>query len=612
MSFAQPLYLYALVLLLPLCLFLLWAERRRSRALARLGDTLLMQQLSASLNRRARRWQSALRLFALGMLVLALARPQWGSEVQMVEQKGVQVMVALDVSPSMLAQDVKPDRLSRAKMEIVELMDALGGDEIGLILFSGASFLQFPLTTDYATARSFVDAARPEAVSRQGTAIGEAIETALRSFNTRRASQKVLVLLTDGEDHASNTLQSARKAAEQGVLIYAIGFGTPQGAPIPLHDEVGGVSGFLKDRRGEVVISRLDEAVLQRLAQDTNARYYRASASGLEIRALAGEIKTLKQAELSTRFEKRKLERFQWFLAAALLALLLAELLPQRLRSRQDQPSASAKAGASRWLATLLVGWVALNGLSACTATPQQVNNQGNQAYARKDYEAALNAYQRAQSNLPEAAQPVYNAANAHYRQGDFTQAQQSMAQALQKAHDDLAQSAFYNLGNVLFQSGQFAQAVEAYKNALRLKPDDLDAKANLELALQKQQQQEQQQQQAQNQPNQAQEQKQDQSKAEDQKNQAPTPQAGQPNKSQQPTPQAGQPNQAQQATPQGQVQGGQQQPGQQQAQSQQAQGLSEEQARQLLEAAAQDTVSLQDVLRDQNAAPLQQMDENW
>ena len=190
MSFAQPQYLIAIVVLLPMLgLFLTWAARRRHAALARLGNPTLIERLGAQVNWRGRRWQIGLWLAAIVLLLVAMARPQWGAETQEIERKGVQVMVALDVSNSMLAEDVKPNRLERAKLEIADLMRRLGGDELGLVLFSGASFIQFPLTSDYATAQSFLDDARPTTISKPGTDIGDAVRTALRGFDEHSNSR---------------------------------------------------------------------------------------------------------------------------------------------------------------------------------------------------------------------------------------------------------------------------------------------------------------------------------------------------------------------------------------------------------------------------------------
>ena len=346
MTFANPIFLYVLFILLPLMLmFVIWASRRRQAAFVRLGNPSLVQRLSSSVNWRGRRWRTGLWFVALVMLLLALARPQWGNEVQVVEQQGIEVMVLLDVSKSMLAQDIKPDRLSRAKMEIADLMNRLGGDEIGLVLFSGASFIQFPLTSDYTTAQTFLDNARPEVISKPGTNIGDAIRTAISGFDYNRSSQKVIVIITDGEDHEAGSLEMAQVAAEQGIKLYTIGFGSPQGEPIPEYNSQAEVIGYKKDQQGEVVLSRLDEATLQQIAQVGGGKYYQATANGSELEALVSELNTLQQGELSSQIETWGIERFQSFLAVALVVLIVIEFIPDRIR----QSVARKRAAIGAW-----------------------------------------------------------------------------------------------------------------------------------------------------------------------------------------------------------------------------------------------------------------------
>lgn len=353
MTFANPIFLYSLIIVLPaLALFVLWANRRQASALKRLGNPALVDRLTASVNWRGRRWQTVLWFVALAALMVALARPQWGTESHQVEQEGIEVMVALDVSNSMLAQDIKPDRLSRAKMEIADLMTRLGGNEIGLVLFSGASFIQFPLTSDTNTALTFLDNARPQVISKQGTNMGDAIRTALTGFDFDRASQKVLVLITDGEAHDQTTLDMARQAAGKGVLIYTIGFGSADGEPIPEYDAAGNVTGYKRDQTGEVVLSRLDEATLQQVAQIGGGKYYHAGADGSELVALTAELDTLQKSALSTQTETWGIERFQNFLWLALAALVLFELIPDRVRQKVGR----ARGAMSRRLAASMAG----------------------------------------------------------------------------------------------------------------------------------------------------------------------------------------------------------------------------------------------------------------
>ncbi len=348
MIFAKPEYLSALMLLPAVGLLMLWANRKRQQALAKLGDSQLLSKLSASINWRGRRWRNALLLLALGLFIIALARPQWGTEVREVNQEGLQVMVALDVSQSMLAQDIKPTRLDRAKLEIADLMDQLDGDEVGLVLFSGASFIQVPLTSDYYTALTYLDSADPNVISRPGTVIGDAIRTAMYGFDETLSSQKVLIVMTDGEDHETDPLAAAKEVADEDVLIYTIGFGTPDGEPIPITDDHGAVIDYKRDQAGEIVLSKLDEGTLQSIAQTGNGQYYRASADGSELQSLLAEIDGLQKDQLGNRIETRHIERYQIFLALALVLMVISELIPDRLveqlspswlaRVRRNQP----------------------------------------------------------------------------------------------------------------------------------------------------------------------------------------------------------------------------------------------------------------------------------
>lgn len=335
MSFGNPAVLYGLALIPIAALIHRWAALRQHKARGRLGEASLVRELTSQVNWRGRRWKAGLWLLALTAIVLALARPQWGVEVQVVERQGVQVMVALDVSLSMLAQDLKPDRLSRAKLEIADLMNRLSGDEIGLVVFAGRSFVQFPLTFDYATAKAFLEGVQPGVITRQGTAIGDAIRTALRGFDDERPNRKVIVLMTDGEDHESNPLDAARQAAEEGVVIYAVGFGSPRGEPIPEYDEQGEFIGYKRDRGGEMVLTKLDEATLSQIVQMTEGRYFRASADGRELEALQEALERLGRGELESVLERRPIERFQEFLWVALAALVSAELIPERRGHRR-------------------------------------------------------------------------------------------------------------------------------------------------------------------------------------------------------------------------------------------------------------------------------------
>lgn len=341
MTFGAPNYLTILLFVVPATgLLLWWAQRRRAAAMARLGNPALVKRLAATVNWRGRQWRNGLWLAAVALIIFSLARPQWGEEVREVEREGVQVMVALDVSQSMLAEDIKPNRLERAKLEISDLMERLGGDEIGLVLFSGASFIQLPLTSDYGTARTFLDGARPGVISQPGTNIGDAVRTAMSGFDENSNSQQVIVLITDGEAHDPDAISAVQAAADQGVIFYTIGFGSQEGVPIPEYDAAGQPVGFVTDRNGEVVLSRLDEQTLQEIATMGGGQYYRATAAGTELDALVGELNSLQKGEIGSQVEITRIERFQWFLAPALLLLVIATLIPARVSERKQAAAA--------------------------------------------------------------------------------------------------------------------------------------------------------------------------------------------------------------------------------------------------------------------------------
>jgi Ca-activated chloride channel family protein len=337
MNFAKPEYLLLLVTIPAVGMLMYYASKKRKQSLSKLGESQLLRRLTSSINWRGRRWKNVLLLMSLTFFILAVARPQWGSEVREIDQEGLQVMVALDVSHSMLAQDIKPTRLDRAKLEIADLMKQLSGDEIGLVLFSGASFIQVPLTSDYYSALSYLDNADPEVISRPGTVIGDAIRTAALGFDPNLSSQKVLIVMTDGEDHETDPLAAAKAVAEEDVLIYTIGFGTPEGEPIPVMDENGSVVDYKRDQNGEVVLSMLNESTLQSIAQTGNGKYYRASADGSELQSLLTEIDSLQKDQLQSRFETTQIERYQIFLAIAIVLLVIGELIPDRLVEAKSQ-----------------------------------------------------------------------------------------------------------------------------------------------------------------------------------------------------------------------------------------------------------------------------------
>ncbi len=334
-DFAEPHLLYLLVLL-PATLFIFFlSARARRRALARWGAPALVARLSANVSYARRRWKALLWLLALFSLLLAIARPLWGSMVVERVQRGIEVMVVLDVSTSMLAEDLSPNRLARAKLTMQELLEQLAGHDVGLVLFAGSAFVQFPLTADLNTARLFLDAADTTTISRQGTALDVALQRALDAFSEGRSSDRVILLLTDGEGHTPAAMTVAEQAAAANVVIHTVGLGSPAGAPIPVRNATGALVGYKADKQGQTVISRLNERRLRDIAAATGGLYHRVGTDEPDaLRGVVAAINRLQGSERSREFETRQVERFPWFVGAALLLLMVEWLIGERKSKR--------------------------------------------------------------------------------------------------------------------------------------------------------------------------------------------------------------------------------------------------------------------------------------
>ncbi len=330
LRFANPEYFYLYWLVPAFVLFFIWAFRHRKRLLKRLGDPVLMERMAETVNRRKQVGKAVLFLSAYVFLVLALADPQIGTRVEEVKREGVDIFVALDVSKSMLAEDVAPNRFLRAKQEISNFIDMLRGDRIGLILFADVAFVQCPLTLDYSAAKLFLDEAAVGAVSQGGTSITEAIRTAASSYVTQQQKHKVLIVITDGENHEDDPVEAAATAAETGLVIYTVGVGSPQGAPIPEFDAQGNRLGYKKDPVGQVVTTRLDVLTLERIANAANGKFYTIAAGRAGLQDIYRDIMGMEKKELSAREFTQFEDRFQGLLLIALVLLFVETLMSER------------------------------------------------------------------------------------------------------------------------------------------------------------------------------------------------------------------------------------------------------------------------------------------
>jgi Ca-activated chloride channel family protein len=330
--FANPEYLYLLLLLPVMIALFIINEFRRRNSLKKLGETTLINRLIPEISGIRPVFKFLLQLLALSAAVIMLARPQFGSRIEEVKKQGVEVIIALDVSNSMLAEDIQPNRLTRAKQAISRLVDNLENDKIGLIVFAGDAYTQIPVTTDYVSAKMFLSTINPEMVPKQGTAIGAAIDLASRSFTPGEGKSKAMIIITDGENHEDDPVSAAGEATKTGIVIHTIGIGSAEGVPVPV--ATGVRRDYLKDADGSTVITKLDEEILKKIAMSAGGNYIRASNSNIGLDEIFNDIRKMKKEELESTMYTEYNDQFQIFAALAILFLLFDILIMDRKNRR--------------------------------------------------------------------------------------------------------------------------------------------------------------------------------------------------------------------------------------------------------------------------------------
>ena len=483
------------------CLGLIWLWRRydsrQYAALARFVSGHLRSQLTQSVSIARRRAQRGLMLTSLLLLFVALAGPLVGFRWEEISRRGNDIVIAVDTSRSMSTPDVKPDRLTRAKLAIDDFTRKLDGDAVGLVAFAGDAFLVCPITLDYGAFHESLNAVDTDIIPRGGTNIASAIHEAQAALRRRPGSDKILILVTDGEDLEGDALIAAQAAARQDSLkIYTIGVGTAQGDLIPVSADRG--SGFVKDDSGAFVKSRLDEDALKAIAAATGGLYAPLGAQGEGLDTIyEARLAPLLKHDLASRQQRVYIERYQWPLAGSLTLLLLSQIIGNRRRLRARQRAAASEsrnaAGATALsaLALLLLAVLPPGPARASTVT-------ADEAYKRGDFVTAAKEYADAARRDPKKPTLQYNAGTAAYRAGQFPQAAQAFQDSISRSPSGDAkrladqEDAYYNLGNTLYRTGQateekspqetlktWEQAVKAYDTALQLRADDADSKYN-------------------------------------------------------------------------------------------------------------------------------------
>lgn len=331
--FANPQYIYLLILVPVFILLYIFAVRRKKKMLERYGNLEIIAQLMPEVSYGRPSIKFILGILSFSVLILAIARPQFGSKLTEEKRKGIELIIALDVSNSMLAEDIKPNRLERAKQAISRMIDKMGDDKIGLIVFAGNAYTQIPITTDYSSAKMFLGSINTNIVPMQGTSISSAIKLASNSFTPDNKANKALIIITDGETHDENAIDLAKEASQKGIKIFTIGVGNPQGAPIPVFDENGNRT-YRQDEEGKVIISKLNDELLSKIAIVGDGEFQLANTSNFGLTKIFTKLNAMNKEEISTRIYSEYEDQYQYLIGFALLLLLLDLLILEKKNLR--------------------------------------------------------------------------------------------------------------------------------------------------------------------------------------------------------------------------------------------------------------------------------------
>ena len=484
MNFGAPQWLWALLALPALAFLFFAAERRGAARLEQFVAPRLLPQLGATVNRFRRLLRFALVLLGLALAIAALAKPRYGYTYEEVKRKGLDLIVAVDTSRSMLANDVQPNRLERVKLVAQDLIGELRGDRIGLIAFAGRAFLQAPLTIDYDAAVEALNDLDTNVIPEGGTNISDAITLAVKTFGKSAIGNRALIIFTDGEELAGDAAKVAKQAADAGVRIFTVGVGTPEGSLIPLPGGQSGGTAFVKDPNGQVVKSKLDEARLREIAQTTGGTFLPLGDGPATMRKLYQDgLAQMQAGEIDTKMSRQPIERYQWPLGGALLALALSLLINERKRVGRTARVEPRKKSRAVVAATVVF-------LSAHAA---QAEAPGLDAYRKQEFGKAYEEFQKTLQAHPDtrATDKIqFDAGAAAYKNKDYNKALQSFSQALLSPNPQLQSRSHYNLGNTLYQRGEaqktpqqklqdWNNALQHYEQTLKIEPEDKEAKEN-------------------------------------------------------------------------------------------------------------------------------------
>ena len=496
MTFGAPEWLWGLLLIPLLIALFVRSEHRGLKRLQQFVSARLLPQLAGTVNRRRRIIRFGLLLLGLALAIVSLAQPRWGYTFEDVKRKGLDLLVAVDTSRSMLSNDVQPNRLERVKLAIQDLIDELQGDRVGLIAFAGRAFLQAPLTIDYDAVTEAVSDLDTKTIPEGGTNISSAITLATQSFGKSAMGNRALIIFTDGEELSGDAVKTAKAAADAGVRIFTVGVGTPQGSLIPVTGDNGETS-FVKDSAGQVVKSKLDDKRLREVAEATGGFYLHLENGPRTMQQVQSEgLAKMQAAEMDVRLSRRPIERYEWPLGGALIALALSILIPERkrVRERAHVPAPARNAGRSVAGGPVKAAGAAVAVLlllcSSVFATAPGINayQQGKFEDAYKEFQDTLKSHP--QSRAEDELQ--FDSGTAAYKLKDYNKALESFSQALLTPDTGLQTKGHYNLGNTLYQRGEmqksddkklsdWTNALDHYEQTLKLDPQNKEAKDNYE-----------------------------------------------------------------------------------------------------------------------------------
>ena len=501
MRFANPQLLWFLLIIPPLLIvFFWWSWRTRQRLMTQFIQTRLLPSLTVGISPTRQKVRLTCLVAAVVCLILALARPQLGFDWEEVKQRGLDVIVAIDTSKSMLAEDIAPNRLKRAKLAALDLMQQAKSDRLGMIAFAGGAFLQCPLTIDDSAFRQSVDSLDVNVIPQGGTAIAEAIDTALSSFR-EGDNHKALVLFTDGEDQDSGAVEAAKRAGQAGIHIYTIGIGSTEGELLRITDAKGRTD-YIRDEQGNVVKSHLNESLLREIAGATPGGFYLPLRGATTMETLYEKgIGTLPKSETSEKLVRRYYERYHWPLAAAMVLLLIEMLFPERRRESKAKAVATAPAKAGLREAVALIALLAIS--ASAFGSPASALRE----YKTGKYDNALKDYQKALEKKRDDPRLHFNAGAAAYKSKNFEEAAKQFDEALNSPDLKLLEQSYYNRGNARYYLGDsnpdpskktetWEEAVKDFESAMRLNAQDSDAKFNYDYVKKKLEELKQQQQQ--------------------------------------------------------------------------------------------------------------------